>query len=1048
MAKTVSDLTHTGQVNSFTGGLNTDLHPLVQPNDTLTDCINGTLITYNGNENMLQNDMGNYALEGSELPDGFIPLGMKEHNGVAYIVSHNPMTKEVQIGSYPSPEIINTEKDPQSLKSEPIPMTHIDSEDYSYDRCVYTWCVESRKVSETQYTKFDVELNFGDSYAISPMENLDFQYEQFAIKEKSGKITNINPIVDDKMHTVDWTSCGQLLKKYVLNKVTNFTQEVDWQVFEGSKTRIVGGLPEDEHIYPDEDLQSITIKNTVKFDRIDVVREDNDEVLVGVVHKIITGNPKAFANDSDRKPRESYTKTHNILETTNFDGNTEYKFTTNISSNGFLYFLRKWIELEGDKIVRSAYVGPIEIQSYPILIHRVNGEDKSVLLYDESGKQTFISELDIKGDFIYQYYVTTSTFTTPESGTVETIKRLHLKLDGPNKDENFFATRYILQDDGNLSAWDNENTLIFYKDNKDVNSSYWEGGLQLPTEDSIFFFGTKILNNYYIFPVFTSIDQTAYEKYALKYNNFCLIPGDQLLQLHIEDKEHIKIDGNVSTKYIKLTDKFEIHDKPFNTSIYLYDNNDTYYGDVECADIIINNYSGNKVTIELQKQNEDESWTTLQKQTATVTNGTARFSDCIVSANIQKAVEGESVDKCVERIYLAKIGHAPFAHSEDANKRTYNDWTQRFCENTGFDSKLLEKLIKYGDWENKKSLYLGKHCGPTNNDFVVTECDIYGNSKDGASHTHATTEGWKTEFVDEQLFMPVTFNVDCRTAKMSIWVYKGHTFSERYDRYHTSFTNILARTNTIPFLISHVSQAFTINGSEQKPEYTLFDKWLLYLYTHAFCYKEVVSSGQNFILIDNNNHKENFRYIVKGDFDTSIIINDKIFNFNSKNKNNLLRQLNMRCKNFDFIIKIINHEEYNVVEFNSNTQWDTIQQYKNVVKIDSSIAEYNTLFCDVFDDKWTVVKWGENFNDANYNFWQNNIDNCDIDKSVYFPKGEYKMDILRTAGKRSLYVVLAQMLGTVGLTEQNINIQEYTNDILNYDFSPEFKRIIDYGTEN
>lgn len=48
-----------------------------------------------------------------------------------------------------------------------------------------------------------MELNFGDSYAISPMENLDFQYEQFAIKEKSGKITNINPTVDDKMHTVD-----------------------------------------------------------------------------------------------------------------------------------------------------------------------------------------------------------------------------------------------------------------------------------------------------------------------------------------------------------------------------------------------------------------------------------------------------------------------------------------------------------------------------------------------------------------------------------------------------------------------------------------------------------------------------------------------------------------------------------------------------------------------------------------------------------------------------------------------------------------------------
>ena len=49
------------------------------------------------------------------------------------------------------------------------------------------------------------------------------------------------------------------------------------------------------------------------------------------------------------------------------------------------------------------------------------------------------------------------------------------------------------------------------------------------------------------------------------------------------------------------------------------------------------------------------------------------FKDCIVSSNIQKAIEGASIDKCFERIYLAKIGHAPFAHSEDANKRTYDD---------------------------------------------------------------------------------------------------------------------------------------------------------------------------------------------------------------------------------------------------------------------------------------------------------------------------------------------------------------------------------------
>ena len=66
----VTEQTRTAQINSFTGGMNTDLHPLLQPNDTLTDCLNGTLITYNGNEHMLQNDMGNYQMRNAKLPEG------------------------------------------------------------------------------------------------------------------------------------------------------------------------------------------------------------------------------------------------------------------------------------------------------------------------------------------------------------------------------------------------------------------------------------------------------------------------------------------------------------------------------------------------------------------------------------------------------------------------------------------------------------------------------------------------------------------------------------------------------------------------------------------------------------------------------------------------------------------------------------------------------------------------------------------------------------------------------------------------------------------
>jgi hypothetical protein len=46
-------------VNVFDEGLNKDLNPIVTPNNVLTDNLNGTFITFNGDELSLQNDAGN-----------------------------------------------------------------------------------------------------------------------------------------------------------------------------------------------------------------------------------------------------------------------------------------------------------------------------------------------------------------------------------------------------------------------------------------------------------------------------------------------------------------------------------------------------------------------------------------------------------------------------------------------------------------------------------------------------------------------------------------------------------------------------------------------------------------------------------------------------------------------------------------------------------------------------------------------------------------------------------------------------------------------------
>lgn len=104
-------------VNTFNDGLNYDLNPITTPDSILTDCVNGTFITFNGDEMALQNDAGNTKIfiptlnKYVKLSDGFYPLGIKELGGVLYIISGNQETNEVELGSYPSPLVMNESRD-------------------------------------------------------------------------------------------------------------------------------------------------------------------------------------------------------------------------------------------------------------------------------------------------------------------------------------------------------------------------------------------------------------------------------------------------------------------------------------------------------------------------------------------------------------------------------------------------------------------------------------------------------------------------------------------------------------------------------------------------------------------------------------------------------------------------------------------------------------------------------------------------------------------------------------------------------------------------
>lgn len=114
-------------LNTFSEGLVKDYNEMAVPSKVMTNCLNGTLITYNGNEFTLQNDMGNAKLENVKLPAGYVPVGTAEYGGIVYIASYNPITKKGQIGSYPSPrQLWGTEYDGSTEGEESVTIVPTD----------------------------------------------------------------------------------------------------------------------------------------------------------------------------------------------------------------------------------------------------------------------------------------------------------------------------------------------------------------------------------------------------------------------------------------------------------------------------------------------------------------------------------------------------------------------------------------------------------------------------------------------------------------------------------------------------------------------------------------------------------------------------------------------------------------------------------------------------------------------------------------------------------------------------------------------------------
>lgn len=212
-------------VNTFTEGLISDLNPLSMPNNALTNCLNGTLLTFNGNEQVLQNDMGNCRVETAMLPTGYIPLGSTSFGGIIYIVSYNPIDKKYQIGSFPSPER-NITKDEMKGDDTTIIDLNIFCEDHEWKSTDSTFGSPDNII-----TSYQQKVNLlrdpifpGDKYKVysGKLDSISQYLSAYIgdikkiIKDENGNITSV-----EYFDNTDHTACPVYLKLDIISTLEN-----------------------------------------------------------------------------------------------------------------------------------------------------------------------------------------------------------------------------------------------------------------------------------------------------------------------------------------------------------------------------------------------------------------------------------------------------------------------------------------------------------------------------------------------------------------------------------------------------------------------------------------------------------------------------------------------------------------------------------------------------------------------------------------------------------------------------------------------------------
>lgn len=337
------------QTSQFNGGMIKDLHPLVTPNTVMTDCLNGTLITYNGDEFILQNDMGNYAFQQGSLTPNYVPVGLKEYGGLLYIISYNPIENKAEIGTFPAPQTIFNNVEGDNTNNS---LNFIELEDSTYS---FYSNINNQPV--TLLSK-DKDINFylspGDEYLLyykndkgesedllsSSTEKLNWQHLNLYVLTDENKLYRINNYINFRTEQdvetstdykpISWEIPGWLAARFEIN-----TPEEFGVYFEQSNV-IVNQTSDNKYVVtPTGNLKLKTIWSKETYDnvRLNYIKDnlcfifhDTSDIKSDINEK--TKNVKHYKIEQSEISILEYNDVQSILHTTYQKTDIEYNYVT------------------------------------------------------------------------------------------------------------------------------------------------------------------------------------------------------------------------------------------------------------------------------------------------------------------------------------------------------------------------------------------------------------------------------------------------------------------------------------------------------------------------------------------------------------------------------------------------------------------------------------------------------------------------------------------------------------------------------------------------